>query len=643
MERGRFRSAILLALAATLCIFTALAANLQLLGLRSGLVIFLGLALIYGFLHFPLAQVFRRSHWAYTLDWILVVLSLDLSLYLAWQFESPQPAVPQWVGLVGVLLLLEGSRRVVGLALPLLVLLFGIYGFYGSLLPSFLLPHRGFSEARLLEQCFLPNQGIFGSALAVTFRDAYLMVVFGVTMVQLGGPVFLLQWLERRFGSQPGGAAKLAVVGGGLLGSIAVTPAFHAQIVGPYVLPRMRRQGIERVAAAGTLAAATLGGVLAPPVLGVGAYLMLTLLEGQIDLPGLLAASLLPGLLYFFSLYLAVVFRSRRDHEANEDRKDDTVEVLIRPDVPELRPASGYSGWLLAAGLGALLLALLVGWPVSLAAPAATLASLALAALCRDTRPYASALAQICRRSAEVALPLILAAAAVGVVLGIAELTGLGGALQALFPHLAANGLFPALLALAFLSLLVGLGLPSPVVYLLLALLLGPAVAAIGPLPLAAHFFLLYFSLMATLTPPLANAAQVAAGMAGARLLPTSLHACRLSLVGFALPFLIVYRPQLLMIAPDGGPASVADVTIAFAVAIAGALPLAAAESGYLGRPLGRLARLLLALVAWLIFYPAAFPPDAAPVTWTNLSGVALLIVAICLLRKPAAEKHSQN
>lgn len=644
METGRFRSATLLGLAACLGVFTALAAaglpglGLLSLGMDSQLVIFTGLALIFCFLHFPIAHVFRWSRWAQSLDWVFAAAALYVTVELVRQFESPAPLVRQRVTLVALVLLLEASRRAIGLALPLLVLVFGIYGAFGSVLPEMLLPHRGLSEERLLAQCFLPGRGVFGTALQVTFRDAFPLVAFGVWLVQLGGPAYVLQALDRRFGSRPGGAAQVAVLGGGLLGAIAATPAFHASMVAPFTLPRMRRQGVDKVAAGGTLAAATLGGVLVPPVLSVGAYLMLTLLAPELSLPGLLAASILPGLLYFFSLYLGVRLRSRRDEAENAARQDDTVEVLIRPDLPELRPASAWSGWLLAAALFAFVGPMLAGWPVARAALAATVATLALAFLRRETWPDLAGIALLCRRTAEAALPLVLAAAGAGIVLGVAELTGLGGALQAMVPALAGHGLFLALLAMALLALVVGLALPSAVVYLLLALLLGPALSALGPLPLAIHFFLLCFGLMATITPPVANAATVAAGMAGARLFPTSLYACRLSLAGFALPFLLVYRPQLLMLDPAGGPASCGAVALAAAVAILGTVALAAADSGFFGRPLGAASRVFLLAVAWLILYPGAGSPASVPVTWANLAGVALLAAAAAvLLRRPAA------
>jgi TRAP transporter 4TM/12TM fusion protein len=645
MEKSPWRSAALLALAVGLCAFTAVAANLQLLRLRSELVIFAGLALLYCFLHFPLAAVFRRSRWAKNLDWILAGASFLVSLYLVWQYESASPAVPQWVAFLGLLLLLEGSRRAVGPALPFLVFLFFVYGVFGSLLPEFLIPHRGFSQERLLAQCFLPGQGIFGLALEVTFRDAFLLVVLGVWLEQLGGPAFVMQALDRRFGGSTGGAAKATVLGSGLLGAISATPALNAALVGPLSLLRMRRQGYERVAAAGTLAAGSLGGVLVPPLLGVGAYLMLHLLEGRLTLPGLLAASIFPGLLYFFSLYLGVALRARRDEAENEKRREDSVALLLLPELPAQKPVHTYSGVLLVAGLAAFLAPVLAGWPVAGAALLAILATFLLAFFRPETRPSRALLAGAGRRAAEAGLPLILAAAGVGMVLGMANLTGLGAALQHHFPMLAGYGLLPALLAMAALALLVGLALPSPVVYLLLALLLGPALSAIGPLPLAAHFFLLYWGLMATITPPVANGASAAAALAGARRQLVSLYACRLSLVGFVLPFLLIYRPQLLMVAADGGPAPLLDALLAGAVALVGAIPLAGADSGYYGRPLRLPGRLFLTAIAILILLPADGPPNAAPVTWLNLFGILVLAVATRLFwpRRRPGEDHSQK
>lgn len=642
METRSLRLGTLMALAVGLMAFTAMSTNVPMLRLQSQLVVFSGLALLYCFLFLPLAHVFRNSRWAKMIDWIFAGTSLLVTLYLVFQFESASPRVHQGIALLGLLLLLEGSRRATGLAMPLLVFFFGLYGIFGSLLPSFLMPHRGFSEERLLEQCFLPGQGIFGMALEVTFHEAFLLVAFGVLLAQLGGPRFVLQELDRHFKGHTGGAEKVAVLASALLGSISATPALNASFFGPFTLPRMRREGLENFAAAGVASAASLGSVLVPPVLGVGAYLMFTLLSPQVSLTQILLASIIPSLLFYFSLYLSVSWRALQEEAIREARREETVELMLMPEIPQEPAASRWQGLLLLLGTVLLSVPLFAGWPVARAALVAIVATLVLACLRPETRPSLASLATFCRRSTEAALPLILAAAGVGMVLGVATLTGLGEALQRTFLALMQYGLQPALMLMAALSLLVGLALPSAVVYLLLALLLGPALSALGPLPLAVHFFLLYFGLMATITPPLANAAAAAAEMAGASLRKTSLRACRLSLVGFALPFIFVYRPQLLMLDPSGGPAAWSEVLLACLVAILGTVPLAGADAGHFGRPIGPLWRAMLLLIAAIILYPADGPPHAVPFTWLNLAGV-LLLAAVAAHLRPAAEKAPAN
>ena len=241
----KLRTGTLLVLALALMAFTAMSTNVPMLRLQSQLVIFSGLALLYCFLFHPMALVFRNSRWAKMMDWGLAGTSLLVTLYLVFQFESPGPRVHQGMALLGLLLLLEGSRRATGMALPFLVFLFGFYGFFGSLLPGFLLPHRGFSEERLLAQCFLPGQGIFGMALEVTFHEAFLLVAFGVLLAQLGGPRFVLQELERRFRGQTGAAEKVAL----LCGSSAIVLGHHgrgrALLAQARVVPHTRR-AIER-------------------------------------------------------------------------------------------------------------------------------------------------------------------------------------------------------------------------------------------------------------------------------------------------------------------------------------------------------------------------------------------------------------
>ena len=284
-----------------------------------------------------------------------------------------------------------------------------------------------------------------------------------------------------------------------------------------------------------------------------------------------------------------------------------------------------WEGAVFLGALAALITLLLARYSVPRAVTWSLAAALALAALHPRTRLGPRAIARALAAASRGGVALVAAAAAVGVVLGVVTLTGVGSRLPALLLPLAEDHLLLALLALMISSLVLGMGLPSAVCYLLLATLVGPALGQLGVVPLAAHLFIFYFGMMSMVTPPVALAAYTASSIAGSGIWASSLAAFRFALIGFALPFLFVYRPELLMLAPAGGAPAPSAVVAAAALVALGTVPLAAAAAGWLGRPLGVGARAALFAAAALALAPAGAPLiAAAPVSALNLAGLAL-------------------
>jgi TRAP-type uncharacterized transport system fused permease subunit len=235
---------------------------------------------------------------------------------------------------------------------------------------------------------------------------------------------------------------------------------------------------------------------------------------------------------------------------------------------------------------------------------------------------------EVCVRATQATTSLIAAAACVGVVIGVVTLTGVGTRLPALILDLA-QGSLPAALGLIMVSsIILGMGLPSAVCYLLMATLVGPALAGLGIVPLAAHLFIFYFGMMSMVTPPVALAAYTASSIADSKLIATSVAAFRFALVGFALPFLFVYRPALLMLDREGAIASAGSILLAVTVAIAGIVPLAAALGGHWLRPLSAVDRGLLLAAAVAILLPPQSAPGGTLASW-NVAGAALALAVL--------------
>jgi len=294
-------------------------------------------------------------------------------------------------------------------------------------------------------------------------------------------------------------------------------------------------------------------------------------------------------------------------------------------------------GVIFVGALSALLALLFVGFTVFRAVSLAMVVVIALGALSPRTRVGPRKLIQACVKTAHAGIALIVAASCVGVVLGVVTLTGIGSKLPATILPLAADNLFLALLLLMVSSIVLGMGLPSAVCYLLLATLIGPALGGMGVPPLAAHLFIFYFGLMSMVTPPVALAAYTAASIAGSNIMRTAFSAFRFALVGFVLPFLFVYRPALLLLSADSGPAAAGDVIIAVVSAALGIGALASAVVGQARKLLGVMERLILLAASIALFVPETTMAIAgSSMTWIDVGATIVLVSVIA--RRPRAQ-----
>jgi TRAP transporter 4TM/12TM fusion protein len=603
--------ALLTAAAVGFCLFTAAQVNYPTLTPQSQLAIFAMFGLGLCFRLVPAHPSLATHRTARALDAVLAVLTVLCCGYIVWQTEPAfagtwfggrslgnragyETALDTLVGITGLLLVLESTRRSIGAALPLLSLAFLAYAYWGAYLPDGLFPHRGYTLERIVAQTFLHTQGVFGVALGVMFTYVFLFVIFGAVLQVTGATRFIIDLAQRLFGRSPGGPAKISVISSGLMGSLSGSAVANTATTGTFTIPMMRSAGFSREQAAGIEAAASSGGALVPPVMGAGAYMMLEIIQPPVTYLQIIQAALLPAVLYYLALFLLVHFLARQ-----LPRRDVTV-AADRPAGPLLP----FEGLVFVAGLAALLLLLLAGNTAFRAVTLATVAVIAMAMLHPRTRIGRPAAIAAVATAARDMVPLVCAAACVGIVIGVVTLTGVGTRLPAAVIPLADQSVLLALAVIMLCSLVLGMGLPSAVTYLLLATLVGPVLGHLGVVPLAAHLFIFYFGMMAMVTPPVALAGYAAASIAGADIMRTGIAAFRFALVGFTLPYIFVFRPELLMLAPNGGPAPLMDVLQAFAIGVLGVLAFAAGMAGYLVHPASPAIRALLFVAAALLLAP---------------------------------------
>ena len=620
------------ALGVALCLFTVAVVNYPVLSPQSQLAIFAMLALVLGFLAPPRRRRGRTAD-SRVVGWILVTLTVGVCGYIVVQTEpfferfwiggsslgnraGQESNLDTAVGIVGLLVVIEATRRSIGWALPILAACFLLYAKFGSVFPDWLFPHRGYGVERIVAQTFLHSQGVFGTALRVMFVYVFLFVLFGGFLQASGATRFIIDFAQRVFGSSPGGPAKVAVLSSGLMGSLSGSAVANTATTGTFTIPMMRSAGFKAEIAGGVEAAASTGGALVPPVMGAGAYMMLELVDPPVTYLQIVRAALLPAVLYYLALLLIVHLYARR----------------IGLQKGESRPETGspwrFEGLVFVAGFATLLFFLASGYTVFRAASLAIVAVVVVSLSHPRTRIDLRRFLGVLERAARDTVPLVAAAACVGIVIGVVTLTGIGTRLPVTILSLSQGNLLSALALIMVSSIILGMGLPSAVCYLLMATLIGPVLGQLGVVPLAAHLFIFYFGMMSMVTPPVALAGYAAGSIAGAGIMQTSLAAFRFALVGFTLPYMFVLRPELLMLNDAGSTAAWGAVLLAFLVAVAGIIPFAAGISGQLFGRLSAVARAALFVSAALLLVPArAVPVVGVELPVVPITGLLLLLI----------------
>jgi TRAP transporter 4TM/12TM fusion protein len=474
--------------------------------------------------------------------------------YDAWLIAFAERSVAQWVpGAVALLLMLEALRKTCGATITVLVWAFVAYAFFGAALGG---PLRASAQtpAEVVMYLYADSQGVPGSIVNVVVTLVLAFVVLGKLMEQSGSTRFFTDFAMRLMAHRRGGAAKVAIVTSGAFGMINGSTVSNVMSTGLVTIPLMKRSGFPGTVAAAVEAVASNGGQLAPPVMGATAFLIAEFLE--IGYAEVAIAAALPAVLYFVALFLQVDGIARRL----------SLAPLPRQDGPPLGRLVA-ANWSLVAPL-ALLVVLLFAFEMDAARAALASAGVlfVLSAVRDRTLLGLGSLRELLCGSGANVLPILLIGAGAGVIVGVLNATGLGFQLSLGLAALGASlGLFAMLLLTAVLSIVLGMGMPTAAVYLVLSVVLAPALVEFGVHPLAAHLFLFYFGALSMLTPPVAVASFVAAGLAEASFWRTSAAALKLAAAAYVLPFLWVYNPAVIL---DGTPVEIAVSTALLVVAI---------------------------------------------------------------------------
>ncbi len=639
-----------------LCLFILAEVNYPQLSPQSALAFFAMLGLIVVFLKYPTGYKvggprFSDNIACQVLDFVLVGSVIICFGYVVIQTEpifkafwldgrflgeraAAEHPLDYLIGGVGLVLILEGTRRAIGITLPLLSLAFLLYAGFGQFMPDWLFPHRGYSVQRIVSQTFLHSQGTFGIALRVMFTYVFLFVLFGTLLERTGATGYILNLARRMFGASTGSPAKVAVIGSGAMGSLSGSAVANTATTGTFTIPLMRSVGFKPAIAGGIEAAASSGGALVPPIMGAGAYMMLEIVEPAVTYLEIIKAALLPAILYYSALLLIVHFYAKRMERGGREKRPNGFMPckagtntnrgnILERFATLFNSGELFQGLVFFTAFLTLIGFLLMGYTAFRAVSLSLLFVVGVSLIHRQTRVGFSGLVKAMENAAHNGVSLIAAAACVGIILGVVTLTGIGAKLPAALLPLAQTNLILALLLLMISTIILGMGLPSSVCYLLMAILVGPVLLDLGVVPLAAHFFIFYFGMMSMVTPPVALAAYTAAAIAESGIMQTAFAAFRFALVGFALPYAFVLRPELLWLSADGGGAAFWRVLLNLSLTLAGTVVFAAGIAGYAFKALSLWERGILFLTVLLIF----FTPTYMQFMWIHGIGVLASVV----------------
>lgn len=517
-----------------------------------------------------------RVHWG---DWVLGVAAIAMLGYILFNVGAIRlragTALAQqpdfYAALAGIILILELTRRVAGLALVIIAAVFIGYSFLGPYLPGFL-THRGYSPSRFFTY-IMTDQGVLGDPIAVSSTYIILFITFAAFLQASRVGDYFVNFAFAAAGRARGGPAKVAVFASGLMGMINGTSAGNVVSTGSLTIPLMKKVGYPAKSAAAIEATASSGGQILPPIMGAGAFIMAEVTG--IPYSEIVIAAIIPAVLYFLSVYFMVDLQATKLG----------MKGLPKEELPKFSVLARQVYLFLPIII--LIYTLFAGYSVIRAGTV----SMAAAAVVSWLTPYRMgpvALLRALELAAKMSIQLVAVCAAAGIIVGVIALTGVGARFSSLLLGLAETNQLIALFFAMCIAIILGMGMPTTAAYAVAAAVVAPGLIQLGIPVLIAHFFVFYYAVMSAITPPVALAAYAGAGLAGSDPMKTSVEAFKLGLAAFIVPFMFFYSHALLM------QGEWHEILHVFVTAMIGIYLLSAAVQGYFFGNLNPVLRIIL-------------------------------------------------
>jgi len=619
LESGFFKWIIFYGLLA-FSLFQLVASIFQFIPRQLLLSIHLGFALSLVFLLFPARKKNLKKNKVAWYDVVLSVISIGIGAYWPLMQDDIVSRVGMmtsldfYVGFAAMILVLEATRRAVGLPITIIATVFILYMYYGRLMPGFL-AHRGFDWDDIVKTMFFTSEGILGTPLYVSATFIFLFLLFGAFLVKTGVGQYFNDLAVAIAGKRIGGPAKVAIFSSALQGTISGSSVANVVTSGSFTIPMMKKLGYRKEFAGGVEAAASTGGQLMPPVMGAAAFLMVEFIGG-ISYWDIAKAAAIPAVLYFTGIWIMTHFEAKRvglrglSDEEMPDKKEVFKQIyLLLPILTVII--------LLVSGMSVMRAAL---WSI--------VATIVISGIRKATRIGFRDAVDALVDGARTALSVAVATACAGMIVGVVTKTGLGLTMANGLVDLAADltnttqgKLILTLVFTMIASLILGMGSPTTANYVITSTIAAPAIILLGAPELSAHLFVFYFGIVADITPPVALAAFAAAGVSGGEPIKTGVNAAKLAIAAFIIPYMFVLSPELLMI-----DTTIPELLWVVFTAVTGMIAIGAGIIGYWFRRMYAIERLFAVAAGLMLIYPEGISDMIGLITFIILIGLQFFV-----------------
>lgn len=552
-------------------------------------------------------------------DFICAIVAFACNIYLTFRIDpiaangGVLTQLDYIVSAVIIVLVLVAGRRSIGALMCILPILFLLYARFGAILPG-ILHHRGFSVTRLLKQMVTSSEGIYGIPLGVSASTIFLFVLFGAFLSETGLSELFTNVAMAIAGDKDGGPAKVSIVASGFLGMINGSAAANVVTTGAFTIPLMKKLGYEPHFAGAVEAVASTGGQIMPPVMGAAAFIMAEYLG--VSYRAIIVFAIIPAILYYVALWINVDLEAKRIG----------LKGYAKDQLPSISKEMKERGHMLIPVI-LLIVLLMMNYTASYACFLSIVALCIVSSFKKNTRLNPKSLVKALESGAKQGMSVAIATAVCGMIVGVVNMTGLGLQLANIIIKAAGGNLLLTMVLTMIACVILGMGMPTSAAYIVAATVATGAMTSLGVEKAAAHLFVLYYAALSAITPPVALASYAGAGVAGANPNKVGWTAVRIGLLGFIIPYMFVYSPQLMMM-----QGSWFEILWSFISACIGCFSLGGSMQGYYNTKLKLYERAIL-LAGALCMIKSGLLTDAI--------GFGLLAVVYLVQKKRAAHEKA--